>query len=146
MNKTHYYSMVLKILQDEETLKKKQWQLWQRSFYTFKNANKTFNLKGHFTCDSSNILYITICPTCGEEYTGETGAGKTKLRDRVRVYWQHIRQPEYQKLKVEEHLRTCGKGTFKIFPLLQIWSSEIDLRASYEKNFMKKYKTKLSNL
>ena len=81
--------------------------------YTFKNVDKTFNLKTYFSCDSYNLLYIIICPTCGEEYTGETGIGKTKLRDRVRVYRQHIRQPEYQKLKVEEHLRTCGKGSFK---------------------------------
>ena len=71
---------------------------------------------------------------------------KIKLRDRVRVYRQHIRQPEYEKLKVEEHLRMCGKGTFKIFPLLQMRSSDIDLRRSYERNFMKKYKTKLNNL
>ena len=103
-------------------------------------------MRAHFSCDSSDLLYIIICPTCGEEYTGETRIGKTKLRDRVRVYRHHIRQPKYQKLKVEEHLRTCGKGTFQIFPLLQIWSSEIDLRRSYERNFMKKYKTKLNNL
>ena len=114
--------------------------------YTFKNVDKTFNLKTYFSCDSYNLLYIIICPTCGEEYTGETGIGKTKLRDRVRVYRQHIRQPEYQKLKVEEHLRTCGKGNFKISPLLQMRSSEIDLIWSYERNFMKKYKTKLNNL
>ena len=65
---------------------------------------------------------------CSEEYTGETGICKTKLRDRVRVYRQHIRQSENQKFKIEEHWRTCGKGTFKIFPLLQMRSSEIDLR------------------
>ena len=112
--------------------------------YTFKNVDKTFNLKTYFSCDSYNLLYIIICPTCGEEYTGETGIGKTKLRDRVRVYRQRIRQPEYQKLKVEEHLKTCGKGTFKIFPLL--WDAEIDLRKSYERNFMNRYKTKLNNL
>ena len=76
-------------------------------------------------------------------YTGETGVGKTKLRDYVRVYQQHIKQPEYQKRKVEEHLRTCGKGTFKIFPLLQMRSSEIDLRRSYERNFMKKIQNKI---
>ena len=111
-----------------------------------KDFEKTFNLKTYFSCDSYNLLYIIICPTCGEEYTDETGVGKTKFRDRVRVYRQHIRQPEYQKLKVEEHLRTCGKGTFKIFPLLRMRSSEIDLRKSYERNFMKKYKTKLNNL
>ena len=114
--------------------------------YIFKNVDKTFNLKTYFSCDSYNLFYIIICPTCGEECTGETGAGKTKLRDRARVYRQHIRQPEYQKLKVEEHSRTCSKGTFKIFPLLQMRSSEIDLRRSYERNFMKKYKTKLNNL
>ena len=129
--------------------------------YTFKNDDKTFNLKAHFSCDSSNLLYIVICPTCGEKYTGETGVGKTKLRDCVRVYRQHIRQPgyqkrkveehlrtcgEYQKLKVEEHLRTCGEGTFKIFPLLQMRNSEIDLRRSYERNFIEKYKTKLNDL
>ena len=101
-------------------------------------------MKTYFSCDSYNLLYIIICPTCGEEYTGETGIGKTKLRDRVRVYRQHIRQPEYQKLKVEEHLRTCGKGIFKIFPLLS--DAEIDLRKSYERNFMNRYKTKLNSL
>ena len=113
--------------------------------YTFKNIDKIFNLKAYFPCDSSNLLYVIIFSTCGEEYTVETEIGKTKLRDRVRVYRQHIRQPEYQKLKVEEHLRTCGKGTF-FFPLLQMRSSKNDLRRSYEKKFMKKYKIKLNNL
>ena len=28
-------------------------------------------------------------------------------------------QSEYQKLKLEKFLRTCSKGTFKIFPLFQ---------------------------
>ena len=83
--------------------------------YTFKNVDKTFNLKAYFSCDSYNLLYIIICPTCGEEYTGETGIGKTKLRDRVRVYRQHIRQPEYQKLKVEEHWERVVKKPLKSF-------------------------------
>ena len=78
--------------------------------------------------------------------TGETGNGKTKLRDSVSGYQQHIRQPEYHKLKVKEYLRTCGKGTFKTFPLLQMQSSEIDLCGSYKRNFRKKHKTKLNNL
>ena len=97
-------------------------------------------MKTYFSCDSYNLLYIIICPTCGEEYTGETGIGKTKPRDHARVYRQHIKQPEYQKLKVEEHLRMCGKGTFKVFPLLQMQSSEIYLHKSYKRNFMKNTK------
>ena len=51
--------------------------------YTFKHVDKTFNLKTYFYCNSYNLLYIIICAPCGEEYTGETGIGKTKLRDRV---------------------------------------------------------------
>ena len=42
------------------------------------------------SCDISNFIYVIICPTCGEEYIGETGLNNTKLRDRVRVYWQYI--------------------------------------------------------
>ena len=61
--------------------------------YTFKNVQITFKLKNSFTCDNFNLMYVAICDTCKEEYIGETGEGKMKLRDRVRVYGQHIRQP-----------------------------------------------------
>ena len=49
-------------------------------------------------------------------YIGETGINKTKLRDRVRVYGQHLCQLQYQQLKVhvEGHLHTCAGGNFKI--------------------------------
>ena len=33
--------------------------------YGFKNVHKTVNLKTYFSCDSYNLLYIIICPTCG---------------------------------------------------------------------------------
>ena len=54
--------------------------------YTFKNVPTTFKLKNYFTCDSLNLIYLVICGTCEEGHIGETGEGKTKLRDRVRVY------------------------------------------------------------
>ena len=38
----------------------------------------------------------------------------------VRVYGQQIREPQYQQLKVEGHLRVCGNGERRIFPLLQM--------------------------
>ena len=64
-------------------------------------------------CNSSNLIYVIIIPTCKEEYIGETGIGKTTLRDRVRVYRQHINQPHYQQLKVEEHIRTFCRLHYK---------------------------------
>ena len=36
---------------------------------------------------------------------GETREAKTKLRDRARVYYQHIWQPQYEQLKIKGHLR-----------------------------------------
>ena len=81
--------------------------------YTFKNVQITFKLKNRFTCDSFNLIYVVICGTCKEEYIVETEEGKTKLRDRVRVYRQHIRQPQCQQSKVEGHLRVCGNGGFR---------------------------------
>ena len=95
------------------------------------------------TCDSRNLIYVVIFPTCKEVYIGETGIGDSKLRYRVRIYRQHIRQPEHEKLKVEEHLRTCGKGNFIILLLLQLSSNDTDLRRKNEDYFLKKYKTKL---
>ena len=56
---------------------------------TFKNVQITFNLQNRFTCDSCNLLYVVICDTCKEEYIGETGEGKTKLRDSQSVSPTH---------------------------------------------------------
>ena len=87
-----------------------------------------------------------VCSGCYGEYIGETGINQQKLRDRVRVYRQHIRQPEYQQLKVEEHLRNCLNGEFKIFPFLQMRSTDKDLRRQYEVRFQQKFQTKLNKL
>ena len=118
--------------------------IYESSTYTFKNANYKFELKSHMTCDSRNLIYVVICPGCSEEYIGETGIGKTTQRDRVRVYRQHIKDEHLQQLKVEGHLRDCGKGQFKIFPFLQLKSSNTNFRRSYEKYFQQKFKTKLN--
>ena len=114
--------------------------------YTSKNIQITFKLKNCFTCNSFNLVYVVICGTCKEEYIGETGEGKTKLRDRVGVYCQHIWQLQYQQLKVQGHLRVCGNGEIRIFPLLQKHSQDTNLRQSFETRFQQKFKTKLNKL
>ena len=80
------------------------------------------------------------------EYIGQAAEGKTKPRDRVRVYRQHIRQPQYQQLKVEGHLKVCANREFRIFPLLQMCSEDTNLRWSYETRFQQKFKTKFDKL
>ena len=121
-------------------------QLLLEISYTFKSVGKQFFLKTKMTCHSRNFIYVVICPTCKEEYNDETGIGDSKLRDRIRIYRQHIRQPEHEKLKVEKHLRTSGKGKFTIFPFLQLSSNDIEIRREYEDYFIRTYKTKLTSL
>ena len=70
--------------------------------------------------NSFNVTYVLICLGCLEECIEKPGLGKTRLKDRVRVYRQHIKQPQHQKLKVEEHIRICRKDSFKIIPSLQM--------------------------
>ena len=74
--------------------------------------------------DSRNLIDVVICPTCKEEYIGESRIEDSKLRDRVRIYRQHIRHAEHEKLKVEKDLITCGKGNFTIFTFLQLRSND----------------------
>ena len=114
--------------------------------YPFKNVQITFKLKNCLTCYSFNLIYVVIYGACKEEYIAGTGEGKTKLRDGVRVYRQHIWQPQYQQLKVEGHLKVCGNREFWIFPLLQMHSQDTNLRLSYETRFQQKFKAKLNKL
>ena len=102
-----------------------------------------FYLKEDMTCESSDLIYVVICPTCNEEYIGETGEGKTRVCDRVRVYRQHICQPQYQQLKCEERFQTCGKGEFKIIPFFKLHSENKYLREQDEKYFRDKFKPTL---
>ena len=80
--------------------------LLKASLYQFKPVKKTFLLKNSFNCQSSNLIYVVICQGCTGEYIGETGC---LVKDRINIYRQHIRQPQYLQLAVEENLRTCGE-------------------------------------
>ena len=57
---------------------------------------------------------------------------------------QHIRQPQYQQLAAEEHLRTCGDGKFHMFPFFKIIQENKSLRKSYKDYFIDKFKPLLN--
>ena len=181
-----------------------------------------------FSCNSSNLLYIIICPTCGEEYFKKKLYGpflwmgfnclkatatlrrqftfyhsvprnswysfyQSRKDERLSRPWNHpvvlnmgpldwessalttrpllhntvvkleLVKPNsetvsesiknisdiYLSIKKTKGRITFGnvcQGTFKIFPSLQMQSSEIDLHRSYKRNFIKKYNIKLNNL
>ena len=72
---------------------------------------KTFLLKNSLNCESSNLIYVVICHECKKEYIVEMGC---LVKEQLNIYKQHIRQPQYQQLAVEEHLRTCGDRKFHV--------------------------------
>ena len=92
------------------------------SLYQFKRVKKNFLLKNVFNCKGSNLIYVAICQGCKEEYTGETAC---LVKERINIYRQHIWQPHYQQLAVEEHLRACGDGKFHMFPFFKIAQENI---------------------
>ena len=118
--------------------------LMEGTEYKFKNYPTPFKVKSNFNCDSRNLIYVLICKKCREEYIGETGEGDTMIRDRVTVYRQHIKEPKYQKLKVEEHIRNCACGEFLIFPFFQLRSESKSIRKEYESYFQNKFKPRLN--
>ena len=88
--------------------------------YDANDVSHCYYLKNVHLKMQISVIYVLIYSGCLEEYIGGTGVGKTRLRDSVRVYRKHIKQPVHQKLKVEEHIRICGRGSSKIFSFLQM--------------------------
>ena len=66
-------------------------------------------LKNSFNHESSNLIYIAICQ---EDYIEERDC---LVKEQINIYRQHMRQPEYHQLAVEEHLRTCEDRKFHMF-------------------------------
>ena len=84
------------------------------------------------TVETSLTFVLSNMQKSKKEYIGETGTVDSKLRDRVRIYSQHIQEPEYTKHKVEKRLTTFMKGNFTIFPFMKMRSTNTDLRREYE--------------
>ena len=106
--------------------------------FKFKNWRQPFVLKSNFNW---NLPTYCICSGRNKEYTGQIGR---QLKERLSINRQHIRQPEYEKIEVERHLRTCAKGIFKIFPFFKIKENNKILKECYEDHFIKKFKPELN--
>ena len=105
--------------------------------YLFKRVNKAFFLNNNFNCEGRNHIYVAICQGCKEGYIGETGC---LVKERRSVYRQHIWKPQYQQIKVEEHLYLCSSEEFQMFPFLQIKQENKPLCKAYEDYFIDHFK------
>ena len=67
------------------------------------------------TCEVKNVVYVTKCRGCGDEYIGETG---NFLRRRVTVHNPQIRDPKTRILFVSGHLCSPNESKVSYFPVL----------------------------
>ena len=66
------------------------------------------------------------------------------MKEQINIYRQHIRQPLYEQLAVEEYLRTCGDRKFHMFSFSKILQENKSLKKSYEDYFIDKFKPLLN--
>lgn len=107
---------------------------------TFKSGTK-FRINASMNCKSENLVYCATCPTCKENYIGQTG---DHLFDRVRVHKQQIRDPSVRNTPCSKHFDNCGKGHFRIFPFFKIFMDSKAFRIAKEDYFIKKFKPLLN--
>ena len=62
----------------------------KNSSFHSNHINKTFNIHGHISCNSTNLIYIITCSKCQKQYVGKTGRKlKTRLTEHFRNICQH---------------------------------------------------------
>ena len=93
----------------------------EAEIFRFKNWHQPIVLKFNLNCETPSLTYLIICSGCNKEYIGQT---RVQLKERLTIYRQHIRQPEYEKIEVEMHLRTCANRIFPSSKWKKIKSSE----------------------
>lgn len=104
---------------------------------------KQFRINSDMSCQSKNLIYTIICDGCNKFYIGETG---TTLRTRIRVHKQQIKDPEYRKIKLSEHIDVYGGGQFKVFPFYKLFTESATERKEKEKHFIQTLKPCLNRL
>ena len=75
-------------------------------------------------------------------WIGETGT----LRARIRVHKQHVKVPEYRKIKLSGHLDVCGNGRFDVFPFYKLFRDNLAERREKEKYFINLFRPTLNSL
>ena len=75
------------------------------------------------------LICVVISQGCKEEYIKEMGC---LVKERICIYGQHIKQPQYQQLPFEEHLCTCLEGKFQMFLFFKVLQENKPLRKSHQ--------------
>ena len=105
------------------------------------NNGLTIKAYNEISCDSNNLIYCLLCPTCKEFYIGEC----KKLRTRMNLHRSHSDPENRTKppLQVNRHLKRCAHGHFRVFPFFIVPTEHQISREAYEEYFQNKFKPTL---
>ena len=95
-------------------------------------------------CITRFPLYVLTCTGCGKNYIGET---KLRLRERMTLHRQQIRESGYQILPVSEHIARCAEGKemkFTVFPFYKMSVEDDYERRAKKQYFIEKFKPTLN--
>ena len=97
-----------------------------------------------FECTSRNVIYIIVCLGCLEFYVGETGdmicIRFNVHRNQSKLEWDDA------PIKVDPHLRICGKGKYLVFPFYRPQRNSPIYRRCQEDRWIRLLKPKLNFL
>lgn len=106
------------------------------------NNSEKFTVKQNMNCKTQNLVYMIICDGCKNTYIGET---EQQLNQRINLHRSQIKNPNNRTIPLSKHLHQCGKGVFKVFPLLKLFSRDQTLRRIKETRLINKYNPKLNS-
>ena len=66
----------------------------ETTHYRSTTTSKLYKIKGHHTCNSTNLVYLITCDRCGLQYIGETGQ---QLKARFAGHRSDIRREDEYK-------------------------------------------------
>ena len=94
-------------------------------------TSRTYTIKQHITCKSTNVIYCVTCRKCLAQYIGETDQ---ELHARQRGHLSDIRQNK-PGLPYVKHFRECGGDQYTITGIEKLRDRDPNLRKAREKYF-----------
>ena len=114
------------------------------SSFSFKLTNGktiTWTYKNHFSCDTKDVIYISICKTCNNFHLGQT----QDIKQRTAKYKSDVKNLHNSTCRIcSEHLRDCNQAEphFEIFPFY--YKTNTGLREYKEKRYILRWKPSLN--
>ena len=102
-------------------------------------TQRTFNIKQHINCKSSNVIYCLTCKKCLAQYIGET---EQEIHARQRGHLSDINS-NAQGLPYVTHFRGCGVENYTIMGVEKLRDRDPHIRKAREKFYKELFQVQI---